>query len=694
MSFLNKAFLIGLAAVALPILIHLLTRDRIRKVAFSTLRFFARSSGRILRRKRFQEAMLLALRMLILAAVAVAFAQPFFRPPEGKEAQTGVARKARVIVADVSGSIGQSGSGEALRKAAQEALKTLDEGVDAAALVTFADTPQVGAAMANDFAAARSKIDSLKPGQGGTDIVEALRLADGLLAQVKAGKKEIVLVSDLQKSGWVGGGKAATFKLAGDVRLDIKPLPAPGPALVLSEIDCPESLVVDNAPRTVAVKLLNQTPRELKDLPVTLAIGGKVIATRKVNLKANAAGAVRFVHLFDNPGDNAGLVYLGAEAPEAAAGKGALEKVFFNVRVIPRIRVVVLNGTPSADPIFDGAFFIEKALAPDANSSFAVRVVPAAEAKPGDVADAQVVIAANVSQLAAPMRKALGGLLQRGGGLLLLPGETVDPKEFNATFAAGANLAPCRLRSVLMAEGHKDDNEVVGAQIAKVNFDHPIFEIFLHPHYGDFATTRFFRWWEISDSQTSAVLARFDDNRPAVLERQIGRGISMLLASSPDLRWSNFPLRAIYLPYLHQTVRYLAIRTERKTAFQVGQVVEAPPGRQLKGPTGNVLADKEGKAALREVGICTWTGPDGKVDYSIAVNAAREEGASATVSKEEIAAAVARPPGEGGAEAGTGDVDDSFLAKLDRHRIWWYLAAAAGLMFVLELLMANKTLRH
>ena len=251
MKFLNPYFAWALLAVAIPLLIHLLTRDRIRKVAFSTLRFFARSSGRILRRKRFQEAMLLALRMLILAAVVMAFARPFFRAPEDTGTQTNVARKARVIVADVSGSVAQSGSADAMRKAAQDSLKELDDGADAAGLVTFADAPQVEAPLANDFAVAKAKIDNLKPGQGGTDIVEALRMADGMLSQIKAGKKEIVLVSDLQRVGWVG--KAANFQLAGDVTLTVKQFPAPQPALIIAEIDCPESLVMDNAPRTIAV---------------------------------------------------------------------------------------------------------------------------------------------------------------------------------------------------------------------------------------------------------------------------------------------------------------------------------------------------------------------------------------------------------------------------------------------------------
>ncbi len=691
MEFINPFFVGALAVMALPILIHLLTRDRIIKVAFSTLRFFAKSSTRILRRKKFQEMLLLALRVIIMAAVALAFARPFLRSPDNKVSQTSEARRARVILADLSGSVGQSGSTEALRKAALAALGEMDREADAVALVSFADAPRIEVPMANDLGAIRSKIGTLIPGQGGTDFPEALRLANSLLDQVKAVRKDIILISDLQRNGWVGSAsKAAGLKISPGVNLSVRTLPAPPPALTITELDCPESLVMDNTPRNVAVRLLNQTNQEIKEQPVTLMIDGKTAATKKVNLQANTSGAVRFARVFDRPGDNPGLICLGTGTTAAATGNAAMDKMFFNVRVIPRIKVVILNGTPSANPVLDGGFFLMKALAPDTNFAFDVRSVPVAQATPADLAGVQVAIAANVSKVPGPVQAALAELLKRGGGLLLLPGETVEAKDFNATFA---NMAPCQLRKTLSVE-NPEESETAGAAIAKLDFDHPVFSIFLRPHHGDFSNARFFRWWEISDSQTATVLARYDDNRPALLEKPVGRGIAMLLTSSPDLRWSNLPLRAVFLPYLHETVRYLAIRTERRTAFQVGQVVEIPEGRQLLGPDGKAISGGEGgKVALGEAGIYTWNGADGKPDYLIAVNAARQEATSATVSADEIIAAVQPDTSETQAAADISG-DETYKALLDLHSIWWYLAAAAALMFMMELLVANRTLRH
>ncbi|MFW6161329.1 MAG: vWA domain-containing protein, partial [Planctomycetota bacterium] len=165
-------FLIGLAGAAIPILIHLLTRDRIRRVTFSTLRFFARGSRSVLRRKRLQEAILVAMRCLACALLAVAFARPFFG---GERAAEGVveAETACAVVADLSGSMARAGLPEALREEARSALDALADGRDAAALVTFTGTPLVRMPLTKRLGEIRSRISLLEPGHGGTDIAEA-----------------------------------------------------------------------------------------------------------------------------------------------------------------------------------------------------------------------------------------------------------------------------------------------------------------------------------------------------------------------------------------------------------------------------------------------------------------------------------------------------------------------------------------
>ena len=83
-SFANPYFLAALAGVAVPVLIHLLTRDHVKHVAFSTLRFFARRAKAVVQRKRFQELLLIAMRAAIVALLALSFERGFGALPVGK----------------------------------------------------------------------------------------------------------------------------------------------------------------------------------------------------------------------------------------------------------------------------------------------------------------------------------------------------------------------------------------------------------------------------------------------------------------------------------------------------------------------------------------------------------------------------------------------------------------------------------
>lgn len=77
MTFLSAGMLAGLALVALPVLLHLLNRGRTQTVQWGAMEFLMRSIALRSKRIRFEEAMLLALRCLLLVLLALAMARPF-----------------------------------------------------------------------------------------------------------------------------------------------------------------------------------------------------------------------------------------------------------------------------------------------------------------------------------------------------------------------------------------------------------------------------------------------------------------------------------------------------------------------------------------------------------------------------------------------------------------------------------------
>lgn len=678
MVVLNSHFLVGLAGAAIPILIHFLTRDRVQKVAFPTLRFFAKTSRRVLRRKKLLELILLAMRTLACALLALAFARPLLRASVGGEIAT--AGTAKVIVADVSASMRRAGLGDTLRAEAKKALLGLSEGSDAVALIALAEKPRLVLPLTRRLAAVKAQIDVLTPGHGGTDLAEAVRQAGVILDRVSARTKEVVLISDLQRTGWqrFAGG----WRLPAGVKLTVRPTRLEGSTenRAVVEAHYPHSMVVDQAAQPLAVRVANFSTAACRDVKVTCSRDDKEIESQSINLRAGGSAAVRFRSVFDSPGDNP--VTITVDSVDAVPG----DNVFYlNVRVIPRIKVLILNGRPSPSPEKDAAFFLEKALAPVEESPFEVKSVDASQAKESDLEAVRVAILSNVREVSANVVEALEALLARGGGLLFVPGNRCDPKKFREVFG---QLAPCKLRKptdVRQARG--GPRELV---LTKIDYTHPIFEVFLRPHHGDFSTVRFMKFWEVTDSQLSRVLARFSNGRSAILERQIGTGVSMMLATACDLEWNDLALRAIFLPYLHQTVRYLAVRTEPETAFVVGDRLPVSSKQRLEGPDGKRMKGED--VVAEKPGFYLASG-GGQEDFCFAVNRDPREADPATVSAEEIVTALQRSPGEA-VEDAKASAKMAIGAVKDEGNIWWYLMAAIPLLLLVELVVANHAVRH
>src|SRR5688572_7030233 len=215
MSFLNPFFLLGVAALAAPVLVHLVWRTRARRVEFPALVFVREVPQRTIRRRTLHNLLLLALRCLAVLLIVFAFTRPFFKGSETGAAAGGA--RHTVILLDASLSMRHGGRfAEALRRA--DALVTEAQQGERFALVTFDEGYEVVGGFDADRGSLRGALAGLAAGYGATDYEQGLRGAESLLREAKgAASKRVLMISDFQATGWATA--RATFKLADDVRL-------------------------------------------------------------------------------------------------------------------------------------------------------------------------------------------------------------------------------------------------------------------------------------------------------------------------------------------------------------------------------------------------------------------------------------------------------------------------------------------
>jgi ferric-dicitrate binding protein FerR (iron transport regulator) len=104
MNFLAPLFLVGAAAIALPILLHLIRRTERERIPFSSLMFLKQTPPTVTRRSRLENLLLLLLRCLAFALIALAFSRPYFQQAMNA-ATPATERRRTVVLVDTSASM-------------------------------------------------------------------------------------------------------------------------------------------------------------------------------------------------------------------------------------------------------------------------------------------------------------------------------------------------------------------------------------------------------------------------------------------------------------------------------------------------------------------------------------------------------------------------------------------------------------
>ena len=694
MNWLAPAMLAGLAALAVPVLIHLLQKERRQVVEFPSLMFLRRIPQETTRRRRIRHLGLLALRCAALALLVIAFARPYLRD---RLATLATARQARdvVILVDRSYSMGYGDRWTRAVAAANSAIAGLD-GDDRAVLAFFDENASAATGLTNDRALLRAQLAAAHIGSGATRLAPALRLTRDLLAESDRARREVVLVSDFQRGAWDGAAE--------DVRL-----PA---GTVLRRVDLSSQSFADAAIAGVELTRAEQNGREALTVnarvqgmgtsagarTATLELNGREL--EQVNVEVPAGGTVmaRFAPVALPPGAVRGLVRLDADALPA-------DDAFHFVTTRPRtlsVLVVEPSGAPARSSLFVTSAL---ALAHDPAYAVAVRSTDALRAE--DVDGRALVVLNDVAPPAGAIGQRLAAHLRRGGGLLVALGERSRRASWSG---AVADLAPLTLGAVReRGEGAPGS----AGRVSQVERANAIFAPFRATR-SDGLQARVLRYRELRVDAASRVLARYDDGEPALVERAAGAGRVLVWTTTLDDSWTDLPLQPDYLPLLHELARHAAGAAASTPWVTVGQRVElsryvrettdaaAATGRSATtwlaiAPSGarTAVGPGDGDALpVTEAGMydVRSVGDGNRLPLPLAVNVDPREGDLTPL--DAAALDIAAPAVAGATAAASLVPSTSDTEREARQALWWPLLALALLLLSAEPLLANRIARR
>jgi hypothetical protein len=687
MSFLTPLFLIGLAGLAVPVIIHLIQRERKNVVPFPSLMFLQRIPYQSVRRRRVRNWPLLLLRLAALALVVAAFARPFLRHQALAAAASGGAREVVVLV-DRSYSMAYGDRWARATAAARRTIASIGQS-DRASLVFFASGAEVALRSAADHGRLDAALLGQKPGYAATRYGPALKLAGSIVSESALPRREVILISDFQRSGWQG---AEGVRLPDGVVLTAVPVGDAETANVsVTPVSMQRSTFSEQDRVTVTGGAVNHGAKRVANLQVVLELDGRPVQTEHLNIEPNSSASVSFTPFTPAAGGTRGTVRI---APDALPLDNA-----FHFVVGPKqpVRVLIVERPASAR---DASLYLSRALSLGDDPAFQVSTKSIEGVSQDDLQRAAVVILNDVpvTQLAA---ERLGAFVARGGGLLVATGERAAWPASGAAPAV-ADVLPATPGAAV------DRTQGASARLGGLEYGNPIFEPFKAARSGDFSSARFYSYRSVTPVKGAQIVARFDDGAPALVERRVGNGRVLMWTSSLDLQWTDLPLKSVYLPFVHRMATTLAAYRDKPAWLTVGDVLEparpaAVPGtaraaaaRMVLTPAGQrVTLDGEGPDVLElsEQGFyeVRTPGPNAPPVMTVASNLDLSE---SDLSPMDPADVVAGATGRAGGAAPAGaNVTATDQDQERNQRLWWFLLFAGFLVLAVETLIGNRISR-
>ncbi|MET0282711.1 MAG: VWA domain-containing protein [Steroidobacteraceae bacterium] len=546
-------FLLGLAGLALPLWLHRFARQTEEQRPFASAMFLEASQIRRSRRHELRYWLLLALRLLLLALLALAFAGPLWRShvAAGKGGAT-----LHAIVLDTSLSMQQRGVWERAQAQALGLIAGI-KGADRVMLV--AADHQLRVLQEPVFAAeagrARAAVQALTPGDS--------RLDYGVLAAGSAawgtgpGERLLVhVITDMQQS-------ASPLRFA-----DL----APPPGVSFALVDVGAAGVAD-----LRVAGIQEDAREAGTLRIWLdgdlaaaagrtlevEVNGTVRERRALRAVTSLPAVERFALGELGPGEH--RVTARLSAGDDLAADDAWYALLRHVE--PKVLVV------AASPDGDDAHYLAAALGSLAQPRFAVEAAVPAALATRQLGEFAAVVVSDVGLLNEAAATALRRYVEAGGAALLTLGARTA--QLSQVPVSGAQLARGNARAAANQE----------ARVAELEQSHAILR-----EPGAWRQIRFFRHVALEAPDGAQVLMRFTNGTPLMLQQSLGTGRLLLFASPLDRQWNDLAIHPLFVRFVAEATAWLAGTRAESAVATVGTALDAAAlrrgGAQVFEPTG------------------------------------------------------------------------------------------------------------
>ncbi|HEY3323347.1 MAG TPA: BatA domain-containing protein [Planctomycetota bacterium] len=743
--FTNPMLLGGAMAGSIPIIIHLLNRQRFKRILWGAMHWLWAAYKKSRRRLQIEQLILLLVRTLILVLLAFALARPALQ--EGIGLLTGTASVHRVIVIDNSYSMGQLVGGKPLFEKAKQLAFDLTEKLslsdDVDVLLANNTVEEIAASRTAKRQDILNQIKAAQLSDGGTDIPKSIAAACRLLSERKGkSRREIIVITDCTRAAWERADhqprtlsaedEAAVNKAFGDAlgrpkilvarlhgETDVKNLAA-------VKVEPDEKVVAAGVDTQLLGTVRNCSGAPARDVKVKLRIDGEEVAAEVVPmLTPDKPETVSFYHAFPEAGSHA--VSIELESDSLPADNAA----YLALDVEEQMRVLCVDGQQRVGPNASEMDYFRQALAPSKSDEIKAGKMPLFPEVISDSAfpeanldNYRLVVLANVANVPREKVQALTQFVKRGGALWIFVGDRVDPSIYNKDLA---DLLPMPLGE-LVGSGDPDGPHDA---LSEKDSDHPAIAKFKGIKGLPLSHLHVYRRFKLlpplqPDAAIRTMLS-YENGEPAAVEKHFGpsNGRVLLVGTTADKAWNNWPAKNQYMPLMNFIALDLIqpAYAERNRMFGERFVMQLPrqelgvvrrEGLRLSDPAGElsnmeILTEQylAESGPIKKAGIYTAELPgDKRRRLHFAANRNLDESDLSTIEDREILAYLPIENDARKTHAALGpavtqsdllltgedtkNVEESLKKTKGNREIWRWLAGAVLGLLLIESILARR----
>ncbi len=506
---------------------------------------------------KFKQLLLLALRVLIILFLVAAFARPTLK----SVALSGVSSAAKtsaVFILDNTYSMSVVGNKGSYFNQAKEILRTLidqlQEG-DNASIVLMADNHREAPELSTNLANLKNEVNKIKIGLYSGTINEAVIKAAKLLEKSKNYNKEIYLISDLQKDRLYNHGATSDLSdvLNKNIRIYYVNFPQSNSYNIgIDSISSNTQIFEWGKPVSFNVTIKNYSKKVVNNVVVSLFVNGKRSAQQSVNLASNESKVITMESIINDRG----FVNIFAELEDDDILQD--NRRYVNIYIPKEIPIGIFSDNQS------DYRFIKLALTASQDSSLKITEKSIEQMSSTNLSQFSAVILIGANNY-VPVEN-LKSFISQGKGLFVMPGSSTSLNDFQSLCKGLSIPQPSR-----EINSSKDKNNFY--TFDKVDLKHPIFhDIFLKNEHR-IESPDIYKYLKFDTKGEGRSIISLLGGSSFLSEYDIKGGKIFVLASAPDLNWSNFPLKGIFVPLMNKSIFYLASKDISSEQYLVGNSV-------------------------------------------------------------------------------------------------------------------------